>query len=67
VVIDEFGPLEVRGEGFADVLQRMLHLPPSHAPKLLVLLVRSTLVEQLAQSIRAADPHACIQFEPPME
>jgi len=69
VVLDEYGPLEARGEGFAATVQRLLRVPPSHSqsPSLLVvLLVRSALLEHLVATIRAADPNASIAFEPPL-
>ncbi len=65
IVIDEFGPLEARGEGFASIVQCILKEESKEVQ--LVLLVRSALLQQLVDTVRQADAEAHIAFEPPLQ
>ncbi len=58
IVIDEVGPLEMRGDGFAGLLDRIGRDYPAVER---VLLVRTSLVDEVAA--RFGDP-ACL-FDPP--
>lgn len=58
IVVDEVGPLEMRGDGFADLLDRIGRDYPAVER---VLLVRTSLVDEVAA--RFGDP-VCL-FDPP--
>lgn len=47
VVMDEIGPLEMRGLGFAQVVERVLALPDPH--KQLCLVIREGMLEEVLQ------------------
>jgi len=58
VIIDEVGPLEMRGEGFAPLLDRLAHVRPM---VIQVLLVRSSLTQAVAERFAAG---ADVEFDP---
>jgi nucleoside-triphosphatase THEP1 len=58
VIIDEVGPLEVRGDGFAPLLDRLAHDYPVVTQ---VLLVRSSLTQTVVERFAAG---ADVEFDP---
>ncbi len=59
--LDELGPLELSGKGFAPLLTRLLHNPIN-----LVLTVRETLVSQIAERFALRQPRTFKpHFRPP--
>lgn len=48
-IVDEFGPLEMRGEGFADVINKILQDENHQKDQMLVLVVRNNILSDFLQ------------------
>lgn len=62
VVVDEIGPLELRGLGFANVMERLL--AAGHRSKQICLVVREGMHEEVMEHFHLPWEKTCIVYDP---